>query len=198
MYKENENGPREIDLPGGVKGALWTLAGGAIASVAKNFGVNVGGLLGGNNCNCGCNTGCGCAGNSLASAILAEKDSEIAMLKAEKYSDNAAETQANRLLVNYLKPYGDAISASQAENARLTQQLKDNETIRNLEKELMMKEVQLAKQEAKCCCEKNAMAIAQVQYMVNQISAVRVLNDVLCPGIPTVEITHPTTTAAAA
>jgi hypothetical protein len=190
MYNEG-NVPTEVNLPGGVKGALWTIAGGAIANAAKTLGVNPGNIFG-NGCGCG-----GCAPQAVANAVLAEKDAEIAKLRAEKYSDNAAQEQANRLLQNYLKPYGDAIALGQSENARLNQQLKDLEEIRRLEKELMHKDLELVRQESKCCCEKNAMMINCLQNTVAQIAVTRVPNSILTPGVPTVNIVHPTTTTAA-
>lgn len=62
------------------KGALWTIAGTSIASAASQLlgkGGGLGGLFGCGNCG---------ANNALAME-LAKKDSEIALLKADNYTD---------------------------------------------------------------------------------------------------------------
>jgi hypothetical protein len=128
-----------------------------------------------------------CGGNNgMANAVLAQKDAEIAELKAERYSDNAAETQANRLLVNYLKPYGDAIAETKANEARMQAEIDCIKKTGELREELLKKEIQLARQEAQCCCEKNANAVNALAATVGAITTVKIASAAL-----------PTTAAAA-
>lgn len=68
------------------KGALWTIAGTSIAIAASKF------LNGGLNklINGGCGCGDNCTANAVSGALaleVAKKDSEIALLKADKYTD---------------------------------------------------------------------------------------------------------------
>lgn len=128
----------------------------------------------------------------------AAKDAEIAQLKAEKYSDNAAKEESNRLLQNYLKPYGDAIVSSQVKEAKMEAEIECLKKTQHLEKEILSKEIQLARQEAACCCTQNANAIAQVAATLNQIVTPVVKNKAVCPGWGDVTITPTTTTTAAA
>lgn len=139
-------------------------------------GNGLGGIFGGNN---------------------AAKDAELAQLKAERYSDNAAKEEANRLLTNYLKPYGDAIAAGQVREAKMQAEIECLKQTQDLKTEILHKEIQLAKQESACCCQQNANAIAQVAATLNRVTAVVIPNTSICPGWGNVTIT-PATTAAAA
>ena len=78
------------------KGALWTIAGTAIAGAATGAINTVAKLVsgrggGGGGCHCGDGgTGAVLAANAMTNAYgieLAKKDSEIALLKADKYTD---------------------------------------------------------------------------------------------------------------
>lgn len=53
----------------------------------------------------------------------------------------------------------------------------------------MGKEVELAKQEAKCCCEKNQIAIATIGRMLDSVTKVVVPNTSVCPGWGDVTVT---------
>jgi hypothetical protein len=123
--------------------------------------------------------GGGCNAANAANAIIAKKDAEIAELKAERYSDNAAETQANRLLVNYLKPYGDAIAETKANEARMQAEIDCIKRTGELREELLKKEIQLARQEAQCCCEKNANAVNALAATVGAITTVKIASTAL-------------------
>lgn len=120
--------------------------------------------------------------NPAAAGILMEKDAKIAKLEAEKYSDAAALEQSNRLLQNYLKPYGDAIAANQTALATQAAEIACLQKTQALELKLMAKEVDLAKHEAKCCCEKNQIAIATLGKVLDGITKVVVPNTSVCPG----------------
>ncbi|MBR4945387.1 MAG: hypothetical protein IKW23_06575 [Kiritimatiellae bacterium] len=165
------------ETPYASKGAAYgigipALVAGGLALLNQNGG-GLGGIIGGGN-----------AANA-ANAIIAKKDAEIAELKAERYSDNAAETQANRLLVNYLKPYGDAIAETKANEARMQAEIDCLKKTGELREELLKKEIQLARQEAQCCCEKNANAVNALAATVGAITTVKIASTAL-----------PTTTAA--
>lgn len=131
--------------------------------------------------------------NPAAAGILMEKDAKIAKLEAEKYSDGAALEQSNRLLQNYLKPYGDAIAANQTALATQAAEIACLQKTQALELKLMSKEIELAKHEAKCCCEKNQIAVATLGQVLSGITKVVVPNTSVCPGWGNVTVTPATT-----
>jgi len=106
--------------------------------------------------------------------------SRIASLEAEKYSDNAAKDESNRLLVNYLKPYGDAIAANQVEVAALKAEINCGKRTSALEKENLELQINLAKQEADCCCKANAAAIDVVKTILGGITKTVIPSDAVC------------------
>lgn len=173
------------------RGAQWMGASGIIALAAQSLlGGNgngngvLGNLLGGN-----CN-----AQNGAVAALMAEN----ARLKSEKYSDNAALEQSNRLLQNYLKPYGDAIAAGLADRAKMQAEIDCLKSTTELKLQLAAKDVALVKQEMTCCCTANATAIAQVQAILGNITKLVVPNSAICPGWGEAEVTVKTAAAAAA
>ena len=85
--------------------------------------------------------------------------SRIATLEAEKYSDNAAKAESDRLLVKYLKPYGQEIADSRVREAYMKGEIECLKKTQELEQKLAQKDLELARQDAKCCCEKNAMRL---------------------------------------
>lgn len=147
------------------------IAGTALGLLNANNNGNglLGGLFGGNAVN-------------PVTGVLMEKDAKIAKLEAEQYSDHAALEQSNRLLKNYLKPYGDAIAANQTALATQAAEIACLQKTQALELKLMGKEIELAKQEAKCCCEKNQLAIASIGKVLDGITKVVVPNTSVCPG----------------
>lgn len=124
--------------------------------------------------------GGGC--NAQMQAVMAEKDAKISRLEAEKYSDNAALEQSNRLLQNYLKPYGDAIAASQVQAAKMQAEIDCLKQTTELKLQLAQKDVAMVKQDLTCCCTANATAVAQVQAILSQITKLVVPNGSICPG----------------
>lgn len=184
----------------GLKGALWTIAGTSIAAVAQRL---VGGAFGGAGMPAmaapaayggAVATGLNAVGEGVVADLLAKN----AKLEAEKYSDNAALEQSNRLLANYLKPYGDAIAAGQVQAAKMQAEIDCLKKTQELELRLMAKDIDLAKQEAKCASEKNALAIATLGQVVAGITKVVVPNGSVCPGWGAVKVTPETAAAAAA
>lgn len=181
----------KIDDVTSSRGAQWMGASGIIALAAQSLlGGNgngngvLGNLLGGN-----CN-----AQNGAVAALMAENS----RLKSEKYSDNAALEQSNRLLQNYLKPYGDAIAAGLADRAKMQAEIDCLKNTVDLKLQLAAKDVALVKQEMTCCCTANATAIAQVQAILGNITKLVVPNGAICPGWGEAEVTVKTAAAGAA
>ncbi len=139
----------------GIRAPAWVIAGAEIAKVVKEV-AGAGGLFGG---------GCGQAGGANA-ALLAEN----AQLKAERYSDNAAKEQAERLLVNYLKPYGDEIANARVREASLRAEFDGYKANMELR-------IQLAEQKAQCCCDKTNMRVDCIEAKVNAITATKIPKD---------------------
>lgn len=136
--------------------------------------------------------------NPQVQAAMAEKDSEIARLKAEKYSDNAAKEESNRLLQNYLKPYGDAIAAGQVREAKMQAEIDCLKQTTELKFQLLQKDVALVRQDLTCACTANATAIAQVQAVLGNITKLVVPNGSICPGWGDVKVSVTPTTATTA
>ena len=173
------------------RGAQWMGASGIIALATQallggngNGNGVLGNLFGGGNCN---------AQNGAVASLMAEN----ARLKSEKYSDNAALEQSNRLLQNYLKPYGDALAAGLADRAKMQAEIDCLKNTMDLKLQLAAKDVALAKQEMTCCCTANATAIAQVQAILGNITKLVVPNGAICPGWGAAEVTVKPATAAA-
>lgn len=191
-------GVQNVDLSGGTKGAFWTIAGATIANVLQNGRNGNGGLLDGI-IGGGCGNGCGNAGAAaMAAQQVAALQSELATLRAEKYSDNAAKEASDRLLTQWLKPYGDEIANAKVREARMQAEIDCVKETGKLREEILRKDIQLVKQEAACCCAQNANAIATVAAKVDAITGVYVPNSALQPGVPTVQVIHPTTTTTGA
>lgn len=185
----------------GLKGALWTLAGTGIATVAQKF---VSGLANGCLAPAGAQPASAVAQgmNAVNSGIISELIAKNAKLEAEKYSDNAAKEEANRLLQNYLKPYGDEIAAGLAREAKMQAEIECLKKTQELKEQLLQKDIELARQEARNACERNGMAIAALANTIQGVTKVVVPNTSICPGWGTVTITPAaattSTTAAAA
>lgn len=180
------------------EGGLTTAVAAASSLVGGVVGYGIGrnnrsGCHGGGGCGGGCDCGGGCGGThaaasatTMASAlntmqVLAEKDAKIGKLEAQQYSDESARTEADRLLRNYLKPYGDAIAQQLAKSAALNEKLIGMEKVQALEKQLMQKEVELARQEARCCCDKANMRIDCLKDRVDAITKTVVPTVAVCP-----------------
>lgn len=105
---------------------------------------------------------------------------KIAKLEAEKYSDNAAKEESNRLLQNYLKPFGDEIAANQVKMATMQAEIECGKKTADLREQNLMLQIQLAKQEAECCCKANATAIQTVATLVGNVTKTVVPSTVVC------------------
>lgn len=132
---------------------------------------------------------CGCHGGD---AILRAR---IAQLEAEKYSSSAATAESNRLIDAYIRPYGQEIADSRVREAKLQSEVDCLKQTQELRFQILEKDVQLAKQEAACCCAQNATAIANVASILGSVSKTVISNDNVCPGWGNVTITPSTATA---
>lgn len=120
---------------------------------------------------------------------------ENAQLKAEKYSDNAAKEESNRLLQNYLKPYGEAIAARHVREAKMQAEIDCLKQTTELKFQLLQKDVALVRQDLTCACTANATAIAQVQSVLGNITKLVVPNGTICPGWGDAKVSVTPTTA---
>lgn len=172
------------------RGAQWMGAAGIVTLATQALlggngnGNGVLGNLFGGNCN---------ERNGAFTAIMAEN----ARLKSEKYSDNAALEQSNRLLQNYLKPYGDALAAGLADRTKMQAEIECLKNTMDLKLQLAEKDLALAKQEMTCCCKENATAIAQVQAILGGVTKLVIPNGAICPGWGAAEVTVKPAAAAA-
>lgn len=177
------NEVQNIDIPGGVKGAFWTLTAAQLASLLQNGGLGslLGNLTGGGGGNIGAmlpmiaqmvanGTACHGATDKERAELLAK----IAELQAEKYSDTAAKAETDRLIAAYINPMATEIADARVREARMQEEIKCIQKTQDLREEILKKDIELAKQEAKCCCEKNAAAIANVAATVAAITTTKI------------------------
>lgn len=164
------------------------IAGTALALLNNNGLGGLGGLL----------------GNNGTAAVLAEN----AQLKAERHSDNKdADTYRQTLsdnrnlreeLYSFIKPIAEESAANRERVAVLESKLQCEAEKVILREEILKQKIDLEAVERKCCCDKNAAAIAAVASIVAQITKVGVPNKALCPGVPPVTVQHTTTTTTPA
>lgn len=156
--------------------------------------------------NCGpCSRPCGTygayptgAGLAAAEFVVAQKDAELAQLKAEKASAAAAKAESDRLLGAYINPIASEIADAKAREAKMQAEITCLAEKQKLEKEILHKEIQLARQESACCCQQNANAIANVAATLNSVVKTVIPNDNVCPGYGNVTITPAAATTTAA
>lgn len=171
-------------------------------------------------------TGCGNQGATAAAAMagqgvyqneVCKLRSENAALLAEQKSDakNVALYQQtladNKTLrdefYEFIRPIAQESASNRERVAVLEEKQKCEAEKAALREELLRKDVALAEsrlngkidtvaQTADCCCKHLSTAIAGLQATMGAITTVRIPNSALCPGIPPVEVIHPTTTTA--
>lgn len=195
------------------EGALATATGVAGGVVGYLVGR---GMNGRNGCGCNgnndCGGGCGgCGGSRQAAAIvggsmlatMAEKDAEIARLKAGERTDTKiADTYAQTLrdkkalrdeLYEFIRPIAQESALNRERVAVLEAQQKSEAEKAALREELLRKDVALAEarlngkidtvaQTADCCCRQLSAAIAGLQATMGAITKTIIPNSSLCPG----------------
>lgn len=182
----------------GLRGPIWTLAGTSIASILQNNGNGIlGGILGGNNNGLSgmaamASQAAGCAVNDKFSKM----ESEIAQLKAEKYSDQTAETYKQQLLTNWLKPLADEAAANKVKIATMEADISKNKEIAELQMKLAEERNRTEHAQINGAIGLMDQRLRCVEHKVDAITAVRVPNTAVCPGWGPVTIT-PTAPAVA-
>lgn len=124
---------------------------GAAAGIASFLGVDAGDILR--------NGRGGCRGGDGDSAAMQAVIAENAQLKAERYSDNKADALKENLLRDWLKPLSDRAAEQMAKEAKMEAEISCLKQTTDLKLQLAQKEIELARQEAKCCCEKTNMRV---------------------------------------
>lgn len=110
------------------------------------------------------------AANTASSAIIAEKDAKIAKLESELSTDSKISELKENLLRDWLKPLSDRSAEQIANEARMEEQIKCLSEKMALKEVIFQKELELAKQEAKCCCDKTNMRIDCLKDKVDAIT----------------------------
>lgn len=162
MQEENtKNSGFGTGLAGVITGGI------ALLNTLGGNGGLIGGLIGGNQ-------------QTALSALIAQKDAEIAQLKGEKYADKVgievhayAEGRLNAV-IDKLDGIDKRVSALEVA-APLREKLVD--------------------QQIACCCNASNAAIAALQATVAQITKLVVPNAAVCPGWGNVTVTPATTTS---
>lgn len=153
----------EVDRVTSSRGAQWAGAGSLIAlaagSLLGNGGLNLGGILG------GCNQQTQMA-NAVVQNALATKDAEIALLKSEKYADQA---------VLGLYKYIDGKS-----NELNTYLLSLDKRVAAIETAAPLRE-QIVQNQITCCCNAANAAIAQLQATVAGLTKTVIPAANVCP-----------------
>lgn len=124
---------------------------GASAGIASFLGLNADNILGR-----GCN-------NNRVHELYAENS----QLKAEKHADNRLDAYNANLMEKWFKPIADEVADSRVREARMEEQIKCIEKTHALE-------LALAKQEAKCCCDKVNARVDCIEKTLSGIVVVKV------------------------
>ena len=144
-------------------------------TLGNGNGSLLGGLLGGGN------------QQTALSAMIAQKDAEIAQLKGEKYADKVGiEVHA------YAEQRMNA--ALEKMNA-IDQRLAALEVAAPLREKLVDQQIARVADQMQCCCNASNAAIAALQATVAQITKLVVPNAAICPGWGNVTVTPAATTA---
>lgn len=176
----------------GTAGLTTGIIGTSLAGImALNNGGLLGGLFGGNQA--------AQMANAAGLGVLAEKDSEIARLKAEKYADlNGIEVykqlktemteQRDALLGNWIKPLADEAAANKVTIATIQAEQKAEAEKNLLREQLVKAEIEkqslLAAQGIQCVQSQiNCMngRIGGLQQTVEHITKIVIPKDVVCP-----------------
>lgn len=169
MQEENtKNSGFGTGLAGVITGGI------ALLNTLGGNGGLIGGIIGGNQ-------------QTALSAMIAQKDAEIAQLKGEKYADKVGiEVHA------YAEQRMNA--ALEKMNA-IDQRLAALEVAAPLREKIVDQQIARVADQMQCCCNASNAAIAALQATVAQITKLVVPNDAVCPGWGNVTVTPATTTS---
>lgn len=133
-------------------------------------------VLGGKKCSCEggeaamATLAAALAANGASASVIAEKDALIAKLEAERYSDNKADALKENLLRDWLKPLSDRAAEQMAKEATMEAEISCLKQTTELKLQLAQKEIELARQEAKCCCDKTNMRVDCLEAKLDGIT----------------------------
>lgn len=171
----------------GLKGALWTLAGVSIGALATGSG-----FLGGNgglgNIFGGCNTAT-IAANAAAQAaqsIIAQKDSQIAKLESERYTDSIG--------IELYKQLTKQDKEQDAVTKGIDSRLSALETAAPLREQILEAKITNVANTSASGLNLLGVTVNNLQNVVNGIVKCVVPNSSVCPGWGAVKITPEVTT----
>lgn len=145
----------------------WLAGIAAVLSVANGGGCGNGNIV---NRLLGGNGGNGCGNGGFESAAMQAVIAENAQLKAERYSDNKADALKENLLRDWLKPLSDRAAEQMAKEAKMEAEISCLKQTTELKLQLAQKEIDLARQEAKCCCDKTNMRVDCLEAKMDGIT----------------------------
>jgi hypothetical protein len=154
------------------------IAGTALGVLNGGLGNLVGGITGGNQ-NPACNP----------MAIIAAKDSQIAKLESERYTD----AQVANLYQAKVRDDKELMVFATNIDKRVTAL----EVSAPLREQILQGQIAQVAQQSSCCCNAATVAISNLQASVNAITKLVVPNSSVCPGWGNVTITPATTTTSA-
>lgn len=166
------------------------IAGTALGLLNANNGGGglLGGLLGG-----GWNQAAQMAG-AAGLGVMAEKDAEIAKLRAEKYSDkNDVEVYAqtrrenqdlsDRLLGNWIKPLADEAAANKVTIARIEERMACMNKTADLREENLRQKIDCVANEAAHGIANVGAGLAALRHTVDNITITHIPASAICPEV---------------
>ena len=175
----------------GMAGSALGLAIGGLSAAllqgSNNGGGILGNVLGGNNC----------APQMAAMGVIAEKDAEIAQLKARGYSDDqdaklyqATRSENEKLesrLMGFITPLAQEAASNRERAAVLEAEMKKNAEIADLREKNVRLElgarIDSVAQACDCGIRANTAAIAALQNTVNGITQTIIPQSAICPPV---------------
>lgn len=156
---------------------------------ANNGGGLLGGLLGG-----GWNNQAAQMAGAAGLGVLAEKDAEIAKLRAEKYSDkNDVEVYAqtrmenqdlsDRLLGNWIKPLAQEAADNKVTIARIEERMACMQKTSELREQNMCQKIDTVAREAAHGISEVGMGLAALRNTVNGITRTIIPQTAICPPV---------------
>lgn len=155
----------------------------------NNGGGLLGGLLGG-----GWNNQAAQMAGAAGLGVLAEKDAEIAKLRAEKYSDkNDVEVYAqtrrenqdlsDRLLGNWIKPLADEAAANKVTIARIEERMNCMNQKAELREEILTQKIDCVAREAANGIRDVGAGLAALRHTVDNITVTHIPAGAICPEV---------------
>lgn len=155
----------------------------------NNGGGLLGGLLGG-----GWNNQAAQMAGAAGLGVMAEKDAEIARLRAEKYSDKSdvevyAQTRrenqdlSDRLLGNWIKPLADEAAANKVTIARIEERMACMNKTAELREQNLCNKIDTVAREASHGIHEVGMGLAALRQVVDGITITHIPANAICPEV---------------